>query len=366
MILMNDFRRDGEELIRAQLTATERVLRSGWYVLGAEVKAFEAEWASWCGATRAVGVGNGMDALEIGLRALGIGPGDEVVTTPMTAFATVLAILRTGAVPVLADIDPDTGILDPASVERCLGPRTRAVIVVHLYGRAAPVGRFQELLGPRGIAFVEDCAQAHGARWKGDGVGSFGAFAGWSFYPTKNLGAIGDAGALTTGDPVLAEAASRLRNYGQSVRYHHPHVGMNSRLDELQAALLRERLPLLHGWIEARRAVAAALRTGIGNPLVRCLPAPSDPLEHAYHLFVVTCERRDALAAHLKASGVDALAHYPIPVHHQEPCLDLPRDPQGLAHAEEHARTCLSLPCHPHLTADEIATVVAAVNSFGA
>lgn len=366
MIAMNDFRREGEELLKAQLAAAERVFRSGWYVLGKEVQSFEAEWATWVGTAHAVGVGNGMDALEIGLRALGIGPGDEVVTTPMTAFATVLAVLRAGAIPVLADIDPDSGILDPDSVERCLSSRTKAVIVVHLYGRCAPLDRFEQMLGPRGIALIEDCAQAHGARWRGKGVGTVGAFAGWSFYPTKNLGAIGDAGALTTDDAALAAAAATLRNYGQSVRYHHPHVGLNSRLDELQAAILRERLPLLDGWIEARRRIAAALRVGIVNPLVRCLPAPEDPLEHAYHLFVVTCEQRDALAAHLKACGVDALAHYPIPVHFQEPCLELPRDPQGLARAELHARICLSLPCHPHLTSEEVETIVAAVNAFGA
>jgi dTDP-4-amino-4,6-dideoxygalactose transaminase len=364
MISMNDFKRDDEALVQRELAATERVLRSGWWILGPEVKAFEQEWADWSGNVHTVGVANGMDALEIGLRALGIGAGDEVITTPMTAFATVLSILRTGAEPVLADIDPDTAILDPDSVVRCLSPRTKAVMVVHLYGQAGPLEALSALCAEHGLHLVEDCAQAHGAKASGRPCGTWGAFGGWSFYPTKNLGCIGDGGALTTGSADLEAKARRLRNYGQSVRYHHPEVGLNSRLDELQAAILRERLAHLTRWTDRRRAVARAYADGIRHDAVRVLPLPSDPLRHVHHLFVVTSARRDALQVHLKDNGVESLLHYPVPAHLQEPCRNFRQDPQGLANAERHAAECLSLPMHPALTDDEVATVIGAVNSF--
>jgi len=364
MILMNDFKREEESLISAQLVAVERVLRSGWYVLGNEVKAFEAEWSAWSGASYSVGVGNGMDALEIGIRALGIGPGDEVITTPMTAFATVLAIYRAGAIPVLADIDPDTGILAPDSVESCITPRTKAIMVVHLYGQSAPLDLFTSLASKHGIHLIEDCAQAHGARFNGKPCGTWGAFAGWSFYPTKNLGAIGDGGALTTESKDLDERSRRLRNYGQSVRYYHSDIGLNSRLDELQAAILRERLKHLSQWTSQRREVAAALFAGIRNTLVRPLPLPSDRERHVHHLFVVTSSKRDALQAHLKASGIDSLCHYPVPVHRQECCQGIRIAPGGLPCAEAHAATCLSIPCHPSLTGEEIGCIVDSINQF--
>jgi dTDP-4-amino-4,6-dideoxygalactose transaminase len=364
MILMNDFKREEESLIQAELKACERVIRSGWFILGEECRGFEREWAAWCGAPHAVGVGNGMDALEIGLRALELAPGDEVITTPMTAFATILAILRAGATPVLADLDPATALLDPASVERCLTPRTRVVLVVHLYGQAAPMDRFTALCEQHGLILMEDCAQAHGARWHGRPVGTFGAVAGWSFYPTKNLGALGDAGALTTASAALAEKAACLRNYGQSVRYHHPVQGLNSRLDELQAAILRERLPHLEGWIQRRRAVAQAYAAGIHNPRVQLLPLPLEAERHVHHLCVLTCGDREGLQAFLRSRGVETLIHYPIPAHRQEPGLGLATDPEGLAAAERHADTCLSLPCHPWLKPEELAQVIEGVNAF--
>lgn len=364
MILMNDFKREEETLIASQLVAVERVLRSGWYVLGSEVKAFEAEWATKCGVAYAVGVGNGMDALEIGLRALGIGAGDEVITTPMTAFATVLAVLRAGAIPVLADIDPNTGILDPNSVESCITSKTRAVVVVHLYGQSAPLDRFQAIAQQYDIALVEDCAQAHGARWDGRPCGSWGVFAGWSFYPTKNLGAIGDGGALTTANSELVDKARQLRNYGQSIRYYHPKIGLNSRLDEIQAAILRERLRHLDAWTQARRYVAHRLAEGIRNPLVKPLPLPAERERHVHHLFVVTSPKRDALQSYLKENEIDCLCHYPIPVQQQECCKDIRVAPGGLPVAEAHAKACLSLPCHPALSEEEISKVIEVVNGF--
>ncbi len=364
MILMNDFKAEPEDLRVAELAALDRVLRSGWYVLGNEVKAFEAAWAERCGLAHAVGVGNGMDAIEIGLRALGIGEGDEVITTPMTAFATVLAIIRAGASPVLADIDPDNALLDPTSVERCISPRTKAVLLVHLYGQVREMDHWKALCEKHGIALLEDCAQSHLARWNGKVAGSFGSFGAYSFYPTKNLGALGDAGALVTGDGELVQRAAVLRNYGQSVRYHHTELGLNSRLDELQAALLRVRLERLDGFTERRRQVAAAYRNRIASPRIGLLADPTQAESHVYHLFVVVCEERDSLAQHLKSGGVETYVHYPVPVHFQTPCKELRRDPNGLPAAETHARECLSIPCHPQMSDADVSTVIDAINAF--
>jgi dTDP-4-amino-4,6-dideoxygalactose transaminase len=364
MILMNDFKAVPEDLRVAELAALDRVLRSGWYVLGNEVKAFEVAWAGRCGVAHAVGVGNGMDAIEIGLRALGIGEGDEVITTPMTAFATVLAIIRAGAIPVLADIDPDTALLDPASVGRCIGPRTKAVLLVHLYGQVREMEHWMALCNKHGIALLEDCAQSHLARWNGEVAGSFGRFGAYSFYPTKNLGAMGDAGALVSSDGALAQRAAVLRNYGQSVRYHHTELGLNSRLDELQAALLRVRLERLDGFTGRRRQIAKAYRESITNQRVGLLAESAQAESHVYHLFVVICEERDRLAQHLKSGGVETYVHYPVPVHYQPPCKGLRCDPNGLPVAELHARECLSIPCHPQMSDVNVSTVIDAINAF--
>jgi dTDP-4-amino-4,6-dideoxygalactose transaminase len=363
-ISMNDFRAEPEALMQAEVAACERVIRSGWWVLGQEVAAFEARWAQRTGVAHAIGCGNGMDAIELGLRALGIGAGDEVVTTPMTAFATVLAVLRAGAIPVLADIDPETAMLDPDSVRRCIGPRTRAILLVHLYGQLGALDRLSALADERGVHLIEDCAQAHGALWSGKPAGSFGAFAAWSFYPTKNLGAVGDGGALTTGSDALASKVRALRNYGQTVRYHHPLLGMNSRLDEIQAAILRERLAFLDQWTLRRRQIAALYTRAITHPDIALMPLPKDVQRHVHHLFVVRCVRRDKLSMHLKNAGIDSLIHYPIPIHHQQTCLDILRDPAGLGRVEAHAVTCLSLPCHPAMTDAQVLQVVEAANAF--
>jgi dTDP-4-amino-4,6-dideoxygalactose transaminase len=361
---MNDFRAEPQALRDAELEAVRRVLDSGSYVLGPEVQAFEREWGQRCAARHAVGVGNGLDAIAIGLRCLGIGPGDEVITTPMTAFATALAILAVGATPVFADIDPRDGLLDAESAARCLSPRTRAVMPVHLYGRIGEMERWRALCSGASIALVEDCAQAHLARWNGRPAGSFGAFGAYSFYPTKNLGARGDAGALVTGDTALAARAARLRNYGQTERYRHAEIGVNSRLDELHAAILRVRLGWLEGFTERRRQIARQLRTGIANPSVAPLSAAPHEEQDVHHLFVVNSPERDRLAEHLRSCEVQSLIHYPVPVHEQPPCRELPRDPHGLPNAERHARSCLSLPCHPQLSDADVSRVVEAVNAF--
>ena len=365
MIALNDFAGEPEELRVAQMAAVERVLRSGWYILGPEVSAFESAWAARCGTAHAVGVGNGMDAIEIGLRALGIGAGDEVITTPMTAFATALAILRAGAKPVLADIDPATALLDPASVERCMGSRTKAVMPVHLYGRIGDMDAWSAWARSAGVALIEDCAQSHLAAWNGRPAGSFGRFGTYSFYPTKNLGATGDAGALVTSDDTLAASARMLRNYGQSTRYVHEVEGLNSRLDELQAALLRTKLDWIDAFTRRRREIASRYFSEIRNDRIRMLDAPAHEENHVYHLFVVTTPERDALMAHLADHGVQSLIHYPVPVHRQAPCEALRRDPRGLRHADAHAATCLSIPCHPQMPDADVGRVIDVMSAYG-
>jgi dTDP-4-amino-4,6-dideoxygalactose transaminase len=305
-----------------------------------------------------------MDALEIALRVLGIGSGHEVITTPMTAFASVLAIIRAGATPVLADIDASTGLLSLESVQRSLSSKTRAIMLVHLYGQMRNLARWRSLCNAARIELIEDCAQSHLASESGRIAGAWSPAAGYSFYPTKNLGALGDAGILVTNDDAHAEQARMLRNYGQSQRYHHPLAGLNSRLDEIHAAMLEARLAWLPQFTERRRAVAAAYYAGLKNPAVRLLASPTETSAHVWHLFVVTCERRDKLAQHLREAGIQTLIHYPVPIHRQPPCVDLRRDPLGLSFSEEHARTCLSLPCHPQLSDQDVARVIDAVNAF--
>ena len=361
---MNGFPREAESLRKRELAAADRVLHSGWYILGDEVRSFEEQWARATGARHAVGVGNGMDAIEIALRALDVGPGDEVVTTPMTAFATVLAILRAGAEPVLADVEPETALMSIESARRCVGSRTKAVVLVHLYGHVRDLDQWEAFCKEARLHLIEDCAQAHLASWRGSHAGVWGAAGAYSFYPTKNLGAIGDGGALITNDAVIAATARQLRNYGQVDRYRHPVLGLNSRLDELQAAILRERLTVLDEYTRRRREIAAQYRASITTPAVRLLAAPAHEENHVHHLFVLCCRERDELREHLRARGIESQIHYPIPAHLQEPCRSLRRDPQGLLAAEAHGRECLSIPCNPQLTDAEVATVIRAINEF--
>jgi dTDP-4-amino-4,6-dideoxygalactose transaminase len=362
-IPFNDFRREPPALLEQELEATEAVLRSGWWVLGPQVQAFEQAWASHCSVSGAVGVANGLDAIEIGLRALGIGPGDEVITTALTAYATTLAIQRCGATPVFADIDPATACLDPRSVERCISPASRAVLVVHLYGRAANLSGLQQICSGANLHLIEDCAQAHGAQHLGQPVGSIGAYGAWSFYPTKNLGAIGDAGAVTSNNTELLATARQLRNYGQSDRYHHDVAGMNSRLDELQAAILLQRLPHLASWTERRRQIASTYWQQLSGTALDLLEPPADPSSHVHHLFVLRSTDREALQQHLHSQGVSALIHYPIPSHHQAAIGPHRLDPAGLPHTEHHCNHCLSLPIHPFLSDAEVSQVLEACQS---
>ena len=354
-----DFHAHVSALRRELDEAAARVLDSGWFILGPEVEAFEGEFADATRSAHAVGVGTGTDALAIALRALGIGSGDEVITSPLTATYTALAIAMAGARPVFADIDPARLTLDPDAAAAAVTSRTAAIMPVHLYGQPADMPALLRVAERHGIAVVEDCCQAHLATCAGRPVGSFGAAAAYSFYPTKNLGALGDGGALTTADAAVAERARRLRNGGQSTKYRHEEFGVNSRLDEMQAAVLRARLPLLPGWTAARRTLAGAYRRALDGARTIVLPPELDP-GHVYHLFPVLSANRDGTLARLEAAGVGTLIHYPIPVPRQPAMMSA--HPASCPVADRVCREVFSLPLHPHLppdTADRVAAALA-------
>ncbi len=341
-------------------SAIDRVIARGWFVLGPEVEAFEGEFAAACGARHAAGVGTGTDAIALILRALGIGPGDEVITSPLSAAFSALAIVMAGARPVFADIDPARMTIDRAAIERAISPRTRAVMPVHLYGQAADMAAIERIAERHHLAIVEDCCQAHLASAEGRPVGTIGVAGAFSFYPTKNLGALGDGGAVVTRDPALADRIKRLRNGGQTTRYRHEEAGVNSRLDEMQAAVLRARLPLLGGWTRRRRVLAARYRDGLAAAPVQVLPE-RDP-GHVYHLFVVRAVgNRDALQSHLAQRGVETLIHYPVSIVDQ-PAM-APAAPTPCPAAAQACREILSLPLHHAMTTDDVDAVAAAVTT---
>ena len=348
--------------------AIERVIERGWFVLGPEVEAFEREFANASGAAHAVGVGNGTDALALILRGLGIGAGDEVITTPLSAAYTALAILMAGARPVFADVDPRRLTIDPDRVEQAIGPRTRAILPVHLYGQAADMDALTEVAARHSLPIVEDCCQAHLATASGRPVGTIGVAGAFSFYPTKNLGALGDAGAIVTNDATLAATIKRLRNGGQTDRYHHQEPGLNSRLDEMQAAILRTRLGWLPAWTTRRRALAARYRQCLRGPSVQAL-AEADA-GHVYHLCVVRADTvaqpnrqvRGELQAHLAARGIETLIHYPVPIP-QQPALAAAQ-PADCPVASRACHEILSLPLHPAMHGDDVDAIAEAVNAF--
>lgn len=349
--------------IRTELDeAIGRVLSSGWFILGPEVDAFEREFADWVGAAHCVSVGNGTDAIVVALRALGVQPGDEVITTPNTAVATVAAIVMAGATPVLVDVCPDTQLMDVSLVARAISPRTRAVVPVHLFGQAVDLDPLLELAQAHRLFVMEDCAQAHGARYKGRRVGTLGHAASFSFYPTKNLGALGDGGAVVTTDPAVAARAKLLRQYGWRERYVSDVEGLNTRLDELQAAVLRVKLRHLDRWNAARRERAAWYRDGVRHEGILA-PCEKDYGESVYHLYVVQAAQRDALAAHLKARMIGTSIQYPVPIHLQ-PAYRKLAAPGSLPVAERLANEVLSLPMYPELTEEEARSVVNAIGEF--
>lgn len=348
--------------IRDELDAAyRRVMDSGWYILGTEVEAFEAEFAAYCQAEFCIGVANGLDALHLILRAMDIGPGDEVIVPSNTYIATWLAVSYTGATPVPVEPDATTYNMNPALIESAITAQTKAIMPVHLYGQPADMDSINEIASRFGLRVVEDAAQAHGARYKGRRAGSLGHAAGFSFYPGKNLGAFGDGGAITTNDPAVASKVRMLRNYGSQRKYVHDLQGYNSRLDELQAAFLRTKLKYLDDWNERRANIVATYATALnGTKLV--LPAVPGYAEPVWHLYVVLSEERDSLHQKLTAAGIGTLIHYPIPPHKQQAYAAGLRVRAELPLCERLADQVLSLPMGPALTDEHVAAVVAAVN----
>jgi dTDP-4-amino-4,6-dideoxygalactose transaminase len=350
--------------------AVGRALSSGWYVLGNELRAFEAEFAAWLGVPWVVGCGNGTDAIVLALRGLGIGPGSTVVTVSHTAVATVAAVEMAGATPLLIDIDPAHYTMDPDGLRRVLEgpphglPPIKAVLPVHLYGQPADLDRIVPLCRQHGVALIEDCAQAHGARLHGQRVGSFGDAATFSFYPTKNLGALGDGGAVATADPNLAKRIAALRQYGWHGHYVSEEPGVNSRLDEVQAAILRVKLSHLERQNARRNAIAGAYNAALaGGPLHA--PRPRDDISHIYHLYVTRSGQRDRFQGILRESGVGTGIHYPVPVHCQPAYAGrVALGPSGCPETENAAKEILSLPIYPEMTDPEVETVCAALRTL--
>lgn len=363
-IPLADLGREYRRIHSAVDEAVERVLRRGWFILGEEGQAFEEEWASYCGVAHAVGVGNGTDAIHLALRAAGIGAGDEVVIPALTAAFTALGVSMAGATPVFADVDLERYSLDPAAFEAAVTPRTAAVIPVHLYGCPADMTPIVEIARRHGLLVLEDAAQAHGARYQGTRVGGLGDVATFSFYPSKNLGAYGDAGALVTDDAELAKKARMLRHGGQQHTYQHELVGTNSRLDEIQAAILRAKLPHLDAWNERRRSLAARYDAGLGDIQDLVLPISPGNAEHVYHLYVVRTTARDALRDYLSGAGVSTGIHYPKGVHLQRAYSHLGYNPGSCPNVEKVTADILSLPVFPQLSDHEAGQIIRLVRIF--
>ena len=343
--------------------AFDRVFASSWYISGEQDTLFEKAFAEYCGCRYCIGVGNGLDALMLSLKALGVGEGDEVIVPSDTFIATALAVTYVGAKPVFIEPDIRTFNIDPQRIEAAVSERTRAIMPVHLYGQPCDMDPIMELAERYGLYVVEDCAQAHGAEYKGKKVGSFGHAAGFSFYPGKNLGALGDAGAVVTNDERLAGKIRALANYGSDYKYHHIYKGNNSRLDELQAAFLSAKLPHLDRMNRDRQRTAGLYTEGIRNPKV-ITPFVPEEVVPVWHIYAVRCEERDALERHLKEKGIGTNKHYPIPMHMQVCYKDLGIPEGALPIAERISATELSLPLYYGMTEDEIGYVIDAINEF--
>jgi dTDP-4-amino-4,6-dideoxygalactose transaminase len=348
--------------IRTELDAAyKRVMDSNWFIMGPELAAFESEFAAYSEVKHCIGVGNGLEALHLLLRAYGIGPGDEVIVPSNTFIATWLAVSQCGAKPVPVEPDVKTHNIDPALVAAAITPCTRAIMPVHLYGQPADMDPINELAVKHGLIVIEDAAQAQGARYKGRRAGSLGHAAGTSFYPGKNLGALGDGGAVLTNDDAIAEKVKLLSNYGSKIKYQHDLAGYNSRLDELQAAFLREKLRVLDEWNAKRREIAG-IYSSLLDGFDCVLPFVPEFAEPVWHLYVIRSNQRDALKAHLEQQGISTIIHYPIPPHHQA-CYPQ-HDSYSQPVAEMLAREILSLPMSPDLREDEIERVCKVVRGF--
>jgi dTDP-4-amino-4,6-dideoxygalactose transaminase len=357
-----DLKAQYETVGRDVEAAVVDVLRSGEYVLGPRVAAFEHDFAAWCGAEQAIAVSSGTAALHLALLAAGIGPGDEVITVPMTFVATVAAVLYAGATPVLVDIDPATWTMDPMKIEAAITPRTRAIMPVHLHGRLAAMDEIVAIARRHGLLVIEDAAQAHGAERGGRRAGTFGDIGCFSFYPGKNLGACGEGGAVVTNDAKLADGVRLLRDWGQKAKYEHVTVGFNLRMDNVQGAVLGVKLPHLEGWTERRRTVAALYSELLADTGLQ-LPAASGK-DHVFHVYAVRTPQRDALRHALTAAGIATGIHYPTPVHLQPGYASLGYKAGAFPESERMARETLSLPIFPEMTDEKVRTVVAAVRRF--
>lgn len=359
-----DFRPMHDE-VRKQLDAAyARVMDKSYFIQGIECEEFEKEFADYCGSDYCVGVATGLDAIYLSLKALGIGEGDEVIVPSNTFIATALAVSYCGATPVFVEPTIQSFNIDVTKIEEKITAATRAIIPVHLQGRPADMDPILKLASKYNLKIVEDCAQAHGARYKGRKVGTMGDVGAFSFYPGKNLGALGDAGCIVTNNKQIADCVRALGNYGSDAKYHHVYQGTNSRLDELQAAFLRAKLPMLEKWNEHRRQIAKRYLSEIKNPLIQ-LPLPADEkFDHIYHVFVIRCDRRDELETYLKNHGILTVKHYPVPMHRQ-PCYANLNLPEGaLPIAEEISDTVLSIPMFYGMTEEQISYVVEALNQF--
>lgn len=352
-----------KELDQELRAAFSRVFERSWYIEGKEDEAFEKAFAAYCGTKFCVGCGNGLDALMLSLRALGIGQGDEVIVPSNTYIATALAVTYVGAVPVFVEPDIRTFNLDPSKIEEKITEKTKALMPVHLYGQPCDMDPIMELAAKHQLFVIEDCAQAHGALYKGKKIGTFGDAAGFSFYPGKNLGALGDAGAAVTNEEHIAQKLRALGNYGSDYKYHHIYQGVNSRLDELQAAFLAAKLPHLDRMNEARRQIAKKYLEGIKNPEV-ILPYVMPETEPVWHIFAIRLKRRDELAAYLESKGISTNRHYPIPMHLQECYQELGISKGELPIAEEISATQLSLPLYYGMTDEQIQYVIDSINEF--
>ncbi|MDX2170988.1 MAG: DegT/DnrJ/EryC1/StrS family aminotransferase [Deltaproteobacteria bacterium] len=359
-----DLAREAAAIAADLETAFARVVRSGWFVLGREVEAFEAEFAAWIGAGTTVGCASGTDAITLALKAVGVGRDDEVITAANTCGPTAVGIENAGARLRLVDADPATLMLDAGQLAAAITPRTRAIVPVHLYGHAADMDAIGAVAARHGVPVVEDCAQSHGSEWNGRRTGTFGAIAAFSFYPSKNLGALGDAGACLTADAGLDARLRRLRNYGQADRYTQAERGLNSRLDEVQAALLRAKLPHLTDWNARRAAIAHRYAAGLASCPDVALVAPPPAARSVYHLFAIRHPRRDALQAFLRERGVATYVHDPVPVHLHPAYADLGYARGAFPVAERACAELLSLPMHAFLSDDEVDAVCEAVWAF--
>ncbi len=344
--------------------AMDRVLQRTDFILGQDVEAFEEEFAAYCGAQYGIGVDSGTSALELILRAYDLGPGDEIIAPANTFIATVLAISYVGATPVLVDADPHTLSMDPALVEAAITPRTKAIMPVHLYGHPADMDAIMAIADQHGLVVIEDASQAHGARYKGQRVGSLGHAAAFSLYPAKNLGAYGDAGILVTDDAQVADTLRMLRNYGQRVKYHHDLVGYNRRLDTLHAAVLRVKLRHLDDWSQARRRHAARYSQLLADVPGVTLPGQAEDVEPVFHLYVIQVAQRDELRAFLAEQAIATGIHYPVPIHLQPAYRHLGYREGDFPVTEASARSMLSLPMYPELPDEAIQRVVQAIRAF--